>query len=326
MQVFKKQLDKAENFLSQRVLDGAYGLECKDEYRKYTRLNGKGQIVSACFVAEALRDRMKEPVRTTLLVRILSEEISGLWGYTPRGYRITNANEPFLVDADDTAFAIRAMKALEVYKTPKRVLTFFNTQLDAFSTFKSKSVNTEYSQVQNEKMHFAFHPEVNANVLTALHGTDFEKKVSAAWVNKWQNEMGFFESYFYPGHFYSTATFVNYLRHYPEYWFNITKAADYMAAIQNKDGSWGEFGNAAYTAWALMVLYSQTAQYETNIRKAVEYLASSQNEDGSWQNNNVFWQFYNTEHNVFWYARDINHIITTSLCYIVISEYKKHAV
>jgi squalene-hopene/tetraprenyl-beta-curcumene cyclase len=75
------------------------------------------------------------------------------------------------------------------------------------------------------------------------------------------------------------------------------KAADWLIAIQNPDGGWGEDGTsykldycgyeappstASQTAWALLGLMSCGRTNDPAVRRGIEYLAGTQAADGFW--------------------------------------------
>jgi squalene-hopene/tetraprenyl-beta-curcumene cyclase len=77
----------------------------------------------------------------------------------------------------------------------------------------------------------------------------------------------------------------------------VRKAADWLVAIQNPDGGWGEDGTsykldyrgyeaapstASQTAWALLGLMSAGRTSDPAVRRGVEYLAGTQAADGFW--------------------------------------------
>jgi squalene-hopene/tetraprenyl-beta-curcumene cyclase len=77
----------------------------------------------------------------------------------------------------------------------------------------------------------------------------------------------------------------------------VRKAADWLIAIQNPDGGWGEDGTsykldyrgyeaapstASQTAWALLGLMSAGRTDHAAVRRGIEYLAATQAADGFW--------------------------------------------
>jgi len=77
----------------------------------------------------------------------------------------------------------------------------------------------------------------------------------------------------------------------------VRNAADWLIAIQNPDGGWGEDGTsykldyrgyeaapsaASQTAWALLGLMSAGQINNPAVRRGIEYLAATQAADGFW--------------------------------------------
>jgi squalene-hopene/tetraprenyl-beta-curcumene cyclase len=77
----------------------------------------------------------------------------------------------------------------------------------------------------------------------------------------------------------------------------VRKAVNWLLAIQNKDGGWGEDGEsyspdykgyepapstASQTAWALMGLMAAGEVDHPAVQKGIAYLASTQGSDGFW--------------------------------------------
>jgi squalene-hopene/tetraprenyl-beta-curcumene cyclase len=76
----------------------------------------------------------------------------------------------------------------------------------------------------------------------------------------------------------------------------LRKAAEWLKAHQNKDGSWGETCQSyadpslrgkgkstnSQTAWALMGLIETDEPHSNAVKRGIEYLVRNQQEDGSW--------------------------------------------
>jgi hypothetical protein len=76
---------KAAAFLRERLRSGAYGLACVGSDGAPRFSDNKGHVFVASFIAEAMNGVFDEIGRTIVLVRILSEEDNGLWGFSPPG-------------------------------------------------------------------------------------------------------------------------------------------------------------------------------------------------------------------------------------------------
>ena len=107
-------------FLRERLRSGAYGLACIGSDGGPRFSNDKGHVFVASFIAEAMHDMFDEIDRTLVLVRMLSEEDAGLWGYSPPGPYDREQLRMFYVDSDDTAYVIRALRRLGVNRGPSR--------------------------------------------------------------------------------------------------------------------------------------------------------------------------------------------------------------
>lgn len=302
----KIDLSNAIMWLKNAVMNGNYGLRCVNDAGEPVRLNNKGHLFSICFIAEAIGENLSETERAILLTRLMSEEVNGLWGYAPRGYRVTKANKPFLVDSDDTAFAIRAFKALDVYKDPVELMQFFKPEVGGYVTF-----NAWDDDALLKHPHFGLHPEVNANVLLALQGTDFERELPPALISQWHQDNGSFSTYFYPSTYYSSYTFVRYLIFNPRNWPVIKKVLAFIENSQHPGGGWGN--GVLDTAFALAILKT-CKQFSHHYTLGVEYLQQNRKHTGGWAHDNVVWKFLNTEENTHWNADDINGVITNAMC------------
>jgi squalene-hopene/tetraprenyl-beta-curcumene cyclase len=77
---------------------------------------------------------------------------------------------------------------------------------------------------------------------------------------------------------------------------HILRAAEWLRAIQNADGGWGEScesydrnsfvaapSTASQTAWAVLGLLAGGDTVSESVRKGIEFLIDTQNEDGTWE-------------------------------------------
>src|SRR5947209_9522936 len=78
-------IGKAAAFLRDRLRSGAYGLAWVGSDGAPRFSDNKGHVFVASFIAEAMTGLFDEIDRTIVLVRILSEEDQGLWGFRRRG-------------------------------------------------------------------------------------------------------------------------------------------------------------------------------------------------------------------------------------------------
>lgn len=73
-------------FLKQQLRAGRWSLSGHGSDGTPRFSHEKGHLFSAFFISQALEGGLDETERTLLLVRLLSEEAGGHWGYSPRGY------------------------------------------------------------------------------------------------------------------------------------------------------------------------------------------------------------------------------------------------
>ena len=169
-QKISKAIATGGDYLRKKLLSGNYGLSCigNDGSAKFS--NSKGHLFSIFHIVQALKDEINELERTIFLTRILSEEYEGAWGYSPRGYYKQEGYNPFFVDSDDTSFALRTLRALNVYRSNDVLMKFKCTfvydaqEYYGFSTFITNHQNRTLSSIPSFENNFEIHPEVNANV------------------------------------------------------------------------------------------------------------------------------------------------------------------
>src|SRR5260370_33259919 len=160
-------ISMAEAFLRQCLRSGAYGLACVGSDGRPSFSDNKGHVFVASFIAEAMTGLLDEIDRTIVLVRILSEENEGAWGFSPPGPYHSDQFRVFHVDSDDTAYVIRTLRRLGVNRTPQCLVRFYREVERLFVTFDAlgpTSVTTEPSPRHN----LLAHPEVNANLFPPL--------------------------------------------------------------------------------------------------------------------------------------------------------------
>jgi hypothetical protein len=196
-------VEKAAAFLRACLRSGAYGLACIGSDGAPRFSDNKGHVFVASFIAEAMTGLFDEIDRTIVIVRILSEDNEGQWGFSPPGPYHSDELRVFHVDADDTAYVIRTLRRLGVNRTPQCLMRFFREPERLFVTFDAPgpaSLTSENSPGHN----FLAHPEVNANVFLALRGTHLEQFVNYDTLLKAQDDRGFWASYFYPSPLFAT--------------------------------------------------------------------------------------------------------------------------
>jgi hypothetical protein len=302
---------KASAFLRERLRSGAYGLACVGSDGTPRFSDNKGHVFVASFLAEAMSGLLDEIDRTIILVRILSEESGGVWGFSPPGPYHRDEFRVFHVDSDDTAYVIRTLRRLGVNRPPECLVRFYRERERLFVTFDGPvpaSLVTEASPRNN----LLAHPEVNANVYLALRGTHLEKLIDYDVLLRAQDERGFWPSYFYPSSLYGTLLVLDLLHDDARFAPAVARALSFIAGSQNVDGSWGADGDPYETALAVTATASYPA-YAAATQRGVEHLLTSMTADGSWTSQACIWEFHADERDVF-RAYDVHGTFVSARC------------
>lgn len=313
-------------FLKQQLRAGRCSLSCHGSDGTPRFSHSKGHLFAGFFLAQALDSDLDEAERTLLLVRLLSEEVEGRWGYSSRGYAPGPDDSPYFVDADDTAFALRTFRQLGLYRSPKSLLHFLRCRwrwtglgprresgFVTFATSKRPALACETDHAAN----FDMHPEVNANVFHALLDTNEQQYISAELITRSQPPDGFWHSFFYPSKFYGTYDFMALIKRLDGFEAQAEKCLRFLTETQNADGSWGDIGNPYETALAVRAFASHTPGGD-EVSRGLDFLLAAQNDDGSWHSDNVIWEFRSDATDI-WRSQDVHHVITTSLCVAALS-------
>ena len=306
---------KAAAFLRERLRSGCYGLAAVGSDGTARFPDDKGHVFVAWPIAEAMAGLLDEIDRTIILVRILSEEQNGVWGYQSPGMLYSDETLPFLVDSDDSAFVLRTLHSLGVNREPKALLRFYRETERLFVTWDTPgpaSLVTEGSLQNN----FLAHPEVNANVFLALRGTHFEKYVNYDMLLQAQDQRGFWKSYFYPSPLYATLLILDLTRGNPAFVTATQRALAFIEGSQNADGSWGADSDPYETALAVAALAGHPA-HTAATRRGVEHLMGTMADDGSWTSAACIWESYWTEHDL-WRGYDTHRAYTSARCLIAL--------
>jgi hypothetical protein len=302
---------KASAFLRERLRSGAYGLACVGSDGTPRFSDNKGHVFVASFLAEAMSGLLDEIDRTIILVRILSEENEGAWGFSPPGPYHSDELRVFHVDSDDTAYVIRTLRRLGVNRPPECLVPFHRERDRLFVTFDAPgpaSLVTEASPRNN----LLAHPEVNANVYLALRGTHLENLIDYDVLLRAQDERGFWPSYFYPSALYGTLLALDLLHDDARFASAVARALSFIAGSQNADGSWGADGDPYETALAVTALAPYPACAAAT-QRGVEHLLSSMAADGSWRSQACIWEFHADEGDV-WRAYDVHRAFVSARC------------
>ena len=318
----KCALNSGSAYLRQRLFSGRYGLECIGLDGKPKFSNDKGHLFSTFYLVNALKGSLTEIERTIFLTRIFSEECIGEWGYSPRGYYKESGHNPFFVDADDSSFALRTLRALGIYRSNEILLNYkssfmhLGAKLPAFMTFRADPTEKKIVTEGSFKNNLQLHPEVNANIYHCLIDTPHDNLISEELIISSQKGNGSWASFFYPDPYYATLLFMSLLKKTGTLTNCYNKGRKYIQDAQNVNGSWGP-DNEYFSAMALKALCLDNVLTE-DILKGVYYIIGSMAADGSWKTPHPIWEFHDNDGDI-WRAYDSNHIIATSLCVEVLN-------
>ena len=312
---FDAAIEHAAAFLRQRLRSGVYGLACVGSDGTPRFSDNKGHVFVASFIAEAMTGLLDEIDRTIILVRILSEENEGQWGFSPPGPYHSDKHRVFHVDADDTAYVIRTLRRLGVNRPPNCLVRFYREPEQLFVTFDVPGP-TSWTTEGSPRHNFLAHPEVNANVFLALQGTHLEHLVNYDMLRQAQNERGFWQSYFYPSRLFGTLLALDVLHGNQAYAAVTERTLSFIVGSQNSDGSWGEDSDPYETALAVAALAGHPA-HVVAMHRGVEHLLSSMGRDGSWTSRTCVWEFHAEESDV-WRAFDTHGAFVTARCLIAL--------
>lgn len=325
-----KAIASGTDYLRNKVLSGNYGLSCigNDGNPKFS--NTKGHLFSLFHIVNALKGEINEIERTIFLTRILSEEHEGAWGYSPRGYFRHEGYNPFFVDSDDTSFALRTLRALDVYRSNDVLMKFKSTfvydtgEYDGFLTFITNHSNKELCNAPSFENNFKIHPEVNANVFHALLNSNYDHLINEKLIKISQKDNGSWTSFFYPNPYYATWQFMSLINVRGILQSCFEKGINFLISTQNENGSWSETEDTYFTALSINTLCLNKNNIE-QINKAINFLLGKQEINGSWKTSQKIWVFYDQEGDN-WSAFDVNAIISSSTCinalknYLIINE------
>jgi hypothetical protein len=306
---------KATAFLRERLRSGAYGLACVGSDGTPRFADNKGHVFVASFISEAMFGLLDEIDRTIILVRILSEENEGQWGFSPPGPYHRDEFRVFHVDSDDTAYVIRTLRLLGVNRPPECLLRFYREPERLFVTFDAPGP-TSLTAKSSPEHNLLAHPEVNANVFLALRGTHLERLINYEMLRQAQNPRGFWPSYFYPSQLFATLLALALVHSDPEFAAATERALSFIAGSQNPDGSWGVGSDPYETALAVAALAGH-AVHVAPMARGVEYLLATMAGDGSWASRACIWEFHAGKGDV-WRAYDSHRAFVSARCSIAL--------
>jgi hypothetical protein len=307
---------KGAAFLRERLRSGSYGLAAVGSDGAPRFPDDKGHIFVAWPITEAMTGLLDEIDRTIILVRILSEEQEGgVWGYQSPGMIIDDQSRPFLVDSDDSAFALRTLHRLGVNREPKALMRFYREPERLFVTWDTPGP-TSLAMESSLQNNFRAHPEVNANIFLALRRTHFEQFVNYDMLLRAQDQRGFWKSFFYPTPLYATLLVLDLTRGNPTFASATERAHSFIVGSQNADGSWGTNGDPYQTALAVAALAGHQA-HATAMRRGVEHLLSTMAADGSWTSGACVWEAHYNETDI-WRGYDTHRAFVSARCMIAL--------
>lgn len=313
---FDDATSRAAAFIRERLRSGNYGLACYGSDGATRVSHNKGHIFVASFIAEAMADLFDEIDRTIVLVRILSEENGGQWGFASPNSFHRDQFRVFHVDADDTAYVIRTLRRLGANRDPECLRPFYRQDARLFVTFDSAGP-AELTLEPSASNNMAAHIEVNANIFLALRGTHMEGLINAPLLVSLQNAAGYWGSYFYPSPLFATTLVMGVLKDEPGYEAAKVRALEFILSAQHGDGSWGENGDPYETALAVTALatsgVARANRCAAALQHGVDHLMSTVKPDGSWSSAACIWEFHFDERDV-WRAYDHHDTYITARC------------
>jgi hypothetical protein len=313
----RTSIDRANGFLRRQLHAGHYSLDCHGEEGEERFSHNKGHLFVSYFLADALKGTLDEIDRTILLTRILSEERSGHWGFSPGDLSFSAEQETFIVDADDTCYVLRTLRGLGAYRLPDSLGSYWLDLAEgrgAFVTFRAKGVLANEARVAVEPSfagNLAVHPEVVLNVFSMLRGTNLERLICWPVVEGFQHAEGWWHSYFYPGPFFGTVLAAEFLHGEPYYIPHLARTKEYLRASQRESGAWGKGDDPYATALALRALSLLDPAAE-EIGRGAAFLLGEQSASGGWSSDAVIWRFVGAS-NEEWLAQDRQGTLVTSL-------------
>jgi hypothetical protein len=313
----KNTIYNAESYLRKKILSGDYSLSCVNQSNIPMFSHNKGHLFSIFFMTQALKNKLPEDIRSIFISRILSEEYKGLWGYSPRGYYVEKEANPYFVDADDSAFTLRTLRYLDIYRDNGILDVFLKpckelNGVNLYTTFKSPH-NSFIENKQVDSNHFGFHPEVIANIYHLLLNTENEKNISTNYIRHTQQKNGQWPSFFYKNEYYSTCLFIDLLNHMNTEIESLNNGILFLKKSLDKLLE-DNLSNAS--PYSISQILSTLSKFDNNdklIKKGLKCLLAIQNKDGSWGNSDVFWSF-NDKFGNTWMSYDVNKVIATSSC------------
>jgi len=231
----------------------------------------------------------------------------------PAGWYFEWANE-FYPDIDDTAMVLLALSraaasdAARQQAAERRGLNWLLAMQSSDGGWAAFDVDNNWTPLSY--MPFADHnamldptcPDITGRVLEAISRRGLPQdhpavRRAVAYLRRTQQPEGCWYGRWGVNYIYGTFLALRGLRAAGEgeREAHILRAGEWLRAIQNPDGGWGEScagydearfvpapSTASQTAWALLGLLAAGDAASESVRKAVQYLIETQREDGSW--------------------------------------------
>jgi squalene-hopene/tetraprenyl-beta-curcumene cyclase len=252
---------------------------------------------------------------------LLSKEVrrKGDWSVArprtePSGWYFEFANE-FYPDIDDTGMVLLALRHARAANVEaqdaavRRAVDWLLAMQSSDGGWAAFDVDNNWQPLSY--MPFADHnamldptcPDITGRVLEALCGTGLlacthpAVQKAVAYLLKTQEEDGSWYGRWGVNYIYGTFLALRGLRAagVNDREAPILRAGEWLRAIQNADGGWGEScagydsgtfcpapSTASQTAWAVLGLIAGGDASSLSVRKGIEYLVDTQREDGSW--------------------------------------------
>ncbi len=334
------------DFLKRQLVAGKCGLSCFDSAGNLFFSDEKGHLFSNFFLTKAIGEDLSESERALVLMRIHSEELNGAWGYSAGKYFKGPTNYPY-IDADDTIMALRTIRKLNNFKPLDCLPIFYRKSLrftnkgihleKGFITFPTVRKGTAiYDPFSNKEIrdkrekgfsrfgtrsnyhlvtepspgnNFEMHPEVNANFFLMLLGTDYEEYINPKLIRRCQAPEGYWYSYFYPGKYFGSNSFMELLAQLPGFENEIEKTIRFLHQQQMADGSWGDPYNSGLALQAL----GRHTPVDEHLARGIDYILKNQDSDGAWKSTETIWHFYEAADDVL-IAKDVHNVVTTASC------------
>ncbi|MBI3207848.1 MAG: squalene--hopene cyclase [Candidatus Solibacter usitatus] len=234
-------------------------------------------------------------------------------GVEPSGWYFEHANE-FYPDIDDTAMVLLAMRHARASSIPDQQKAI-DRAVNWLLAMQSKDGGWAAFDVDNNwgflaDVPFADHnamldptcPDITGRVMEALvaHGTPPSHPAiqrGAAFLRKTQGADSSWYGRWGVDYIYGTFLALRGLRAAGESdrEAHILRAGEWLRAIQNADGGWGEScesydrnsfvaapSTPSQTAWAVLGLLASGDQISESVRDGIEYLIETQKSDGTW--------------------------------------------